>query len=220
MGYYICRDCGFLYEVIPCTYPMATDYCPNGHIIGGKDHRCSKQDIRIFLNHNDANKYSGNAGRYNFLVNTLEEFKVNYVDKHIIRPAKGIRKNYEYIEFERNDDIRDINIISFRILNFILYSYILGSYILDNIKQNEANNYLVENLFPHTLFGIIKKDWELLDTSLKKLGVENIQVFMNMIFIKMNEFICNLKSVNTVEQLTDFEKRVNDYIMGILSNKQ
>jgi hypothetical protein len=39
-----------------------------------------------------------------------------------------------------------------------------------------------------------------------------------MIFIKMNEFICNLKTVNTVEQLTDFEKRVNDYIMGILTN--
>ena len=219
MGYYICRDCGFLYEVKPCTYPMATDYCPNGHIIGGTNHRCAKTDIRIFLTNNDANPFRGNAGGYNFLINTLEEFKVNYVDKHIIRPAKGIIKDFEYNEFERNDDIRDINIISFRILNFILYSYILGSYILDNIKQNEANNYLVENLFPHTLFGIIKKDWELLDASLKKLGVENIQVFMNMIFIKMNEFICNLKSVNTVEQLTDFEKRVNDYIMGILSNK-
>ena len=34
---------------------------------------------------------------------------------------------------------------------------------LDNINQNEAKNYLVENLFPHTLFGIIKKNWELLD---------------------------------------------------------
>ena len=42
---------------------------------------------------------------------------------------------------------------------------------------------------------------------------------MNMIFKKMIEFICNLKSINTVEQLTVFEKGVNDYIMGILSNK-
>ena len=32
MGYYICRDCGFLYEVRPCTLPTATDRCPNGHI--------------------------------------------------------------------------------------------------------------------------------------------------------------------------------------------
>ena len=218
LGYYICKDCGFLYEVQPCTYPMAQDYCPNGHVIGGLDHRCTKTDIRVFLTQNDANPFR-NCAPYNFVINTLDEFKINYVDKYMINPAKGIIKDYEYNEFERNDDIRDINIISFRILNFILYSYILGSYILDNINQNEAKNYLVENLFPHTLFGIIKKNWELLDASLKKLGVENIQVFMNMIFPKMNEFICNLKTVNTVEQLTAFEKIVNDYIMGILSDK-
>ena len=42
---------------------------------------------------------------------------------------------------------------------------------------------------------------------------------MNMIFEKMNEFIRDLKIVNTVDQLTAFEKKVNDYIMNILSNK-
>ncbi len=40
-----------------------------------------------------------------------------------------------------------------------------------------------------------------------------------MIFEKMNEFIRDLKIVNTVDQLTAFEKKVNDYIMNILSNK-
>ena len=48
MGYYICKDCGFLYEVRPCTLPTATHYCSNGHIIGGTSHNCYKQDIRIF----------------------------------------------------------------------------------------------------------------------------------------------------------------------------
>jgi len=65
----------------------------------------------------------------------------------------------------------------------------MGSYILENITQNEARDYLVENLFPHNLFGIIKKNWELLDISLKQKGVENIQVFMNMIIGKISEFI-------------------------------
>ena len=96
----------------------------------------------------------------------------------------------------------------------------MGSYILENITQNEARDYLVENLFPHNLFGIIKKNWELLDISLKQKGVENIQVFMNMIFGKISEFIRELKTVDTVDQLTSFEKKVNEYIMALLSNKQ
>ena len=223
MGYYICKDCGFLYEVKPCTFPMAEDKCPKGHIIGGKDHVCSKKDIRVFYDQNEYNNLC-NYWRQptwtgSFLFNTLDQFKVNYVDKNVIKPLKGIIKDYEINEFERNADIRDINIITFRILNFILYSYILGSYILDNINKNDVNNFLVENLFPHTLFGIIKKEWELLDSALKQKNVENIQVFMNMIFEKMNEFICNLKNVDTVEQLTEFEGKVNNYIMGILSSK-
>ena len=224
MGYYICKDCGFLYEVVPCTFPMAEERCPKGHIIGGRDHACTKRDLRLFLTKKDCDDFRIRYGNYpswvnSFVITSLDEFKENYVDKNIINPVKGIIKEYEFNEFERNSDIRDINIITFRILNFILYSYILGSYILDNINQNEAKNYLVENLFPHTLFGIIKKNWELLDISLKQKGIENIQVFMNMIFEKMNEFIRDLKIVNTVDQLTAFEKKVNDYIMNILSNK-
>jgi len=47
----------------------------------------------------------------------------------------------------------------------------------------------VENLFPHNLFGIILNNWEMLDTLIKQRGIENIQVFMNMIIGKISEFI-------------------------------
>ena len=143
MGYYICKDCGFLYEVRPCTFPMIEDKCPKGHIIGGRDHKCTKPDIRVFSEKNDYDKLC-NYWRHpdwvgSFVFNTLDQFKVNYVDKNIIKPVKGIIKDYEINDFERNNNIRNMNIITFRIWNFILYSYILGSYILDNIKQKEEN---------------------------------------------------------------------------------
>ena len=225
MGYYICKDCGFLYEVKPCTFPMATDKCPNGHVIGGIDHVCSKKDIRVFYEKVDDDNFSNKWRSYpnwlnSYVHTTLNEFKINYVDKNIIKPQKGIIKDFEIFEFEKKSPIRDINIISFRILNFILYSYLVGSYILNNLSKNEAQNYLVENLFPHTLFGIVKKNWELLGISLKEVGVENIQIFMNMIFDKISELINNLKSVDTVEQLTAFEKEVDKYIMEIISKKE
>ena len=50
MGYFICKDCGYLYEVPWCCFPLQTSKCPNGHIIGGKDYICYKKDLRIFEN--------------------------------------------------------------------------------------------------------------------------------------------------------------------------
>ena len=225
MGYYICKDCGFLYEVKPCTFPMMTYNCPNGHVIGGIDHVCSKKDIRVYYEQADINKFSNYwKSRQNwlnsFISTTLKDFKINYVDKNNIQPNKGILQNYDIFEFEKNTPVRDMNIITYRILNLILYSYLIGSYVLNNISKNEVQNYLVDNLFPHTLFGIVKKNWELLVVSLKAIGIDTIQVFMNMIFEKISESIVNLKSVDTVEKLLAFEKEINNYIMGIISNKE
>ena len=225
MGYYICKDCGFLYEVKPCTFPMSTDKCPNNHVIGGHDHVCSKQDIRVFYEKADDDKFTNAWKGYpnwlnSFVHTNLKDFKTNYVDKNVIKPQKGIIKDYDIFEFEKKTPIRDINIISFRILNYLLYSYLLGSYILNNLSKDEAQNYLVENLFPHTLFGIVKKNWELLGIYLKEKGIENASVFMNMIFDKIIELMNNLKSVDTVEKLYAFEKEVDKYIMDQLSTKE
>ena len=224
MGYYICKDCGFLYEVKPCTFPMSTDSCPSNHVIGGHDHVCSKKDIRVYYEQQDINKFHNQWRSYpnwlnSFISTTLVDFKANYVDKNIVKPQKGIIKDYEISEFEKKLPIRNMNIITFRILNYILYSYLLGAYILNNLSKEEMRNYLVENLFPHTLFGIVKKNWELLEVSLKELGVENVKVFMNMIFDKLSESINNLKSVNTEEQLSNFENNMNNYIMNLVSQK-
>ena len=225
MGYYICKDCGYLYEVKPCTFPMITDKCPSGHVIGGIDHVCSKKDIRVFYEKQDDDNFSKHWHSYpnwlnSFVHTTIKEFKTDYVDKNIIKPQKGIIKDFEISEFEKKSPVRDINIVSFRILNFILYSYLMASYVLNNLTKEQMSNYLVENLFPHSLFGIVKKNWELLGVSLKEIGVENIQIFMNMIFEKIIQIITNLKSVDTEDKLYAFEKEIDKCIMEIISKKE
>ena len=225
IGYFICRDCGFLYEISACGFPMSTTTCPNGHVIGGTNNICYKKDIRVFYYQNDIQAFN-NAWRshpnwYNSYISiTLDDFKANYVDKYVIKPKKGISNDYDYLEFGKNSSIRDINIITFRLLNFILYSFLLGSYILNNLNKNEVQNYLVENLFPHSLFGIIKKNWELLNIYLREIGIDNIQIFLNMIFKKLIELIKNLKSVDTLDKLLTFEKEVDKYIMNLISQKE
>jgi len=221
VGYYICKDCGYLYEVQGNTYPTSQENCPNGHQIGGIDNLCSKMDIRVFPDKNELNKYIENdTNNYanSFVSKTLEEFKRDYVDQHLLNITKGIVKNYTINDFEKNDSYRNLNIITFRLLNFVLYSYLLSAYILNKLNEEEIKSYLIENLSPKTLFGIIKKAWELLNNSLKDIGIENAQIFINMIFDKIIEYMNSLDSVDTQEKLELFEKSIDNYILQTISD--
>ena len=217
LGYYICKDCGYLYRIPPCTLPMSEGKCPSGHVIGGIDHKCSKKDLRVFPNEEEKQDYIGNDS---FISITLEEFKQNYVDKYIENKEKGIIQGYRNIDFMRNKYSSNLNIITYRILNFILYSFILSSYILDHITKEEAQVYMVENLQPHTLFCIITTDWNLLNQNLQNIGIENSKIFLNMIFEHLIEFMNKLESVNTLEQLEEFELEVNNYIVSQINDNK
>jgi hypothetical protein len=126
LGYYICKDCGFLYEV-KTKYPTVEEKCPNGHIIGGLNNLCSKMDIRVYRDIKELNEYKNKYPDYDksFVSKTLEEYKKEYVDQDISRKMKGITKDYRYIDFEKNDSVRNLNIITYRVLNFVLYSFLL-----------------------------------------------------------------------------------------------
>ena len=217
IGYYICKDCGFLYFVQNCTLPMVQDHCPNGHIIGGQNHECYKRDIRVFPNA----QVRDNAYKNDSLVPvTLEEFKNNYVDRLMPQRGKGIIQGYRNIDYIQKKYLTNLNVITYRILNFILYSFILFSYILNNIKQKEVQTYLVENLFPHTLFGVIKEGWRLLNESLREIGIESAKIFFNMTFAKIIELMNNLDNVVTLEKLERFEKEINDFILGQIQHNK
>ena len=92
MGYYICKDCGFLHEVKPCTFPMAKSICPNGHVIGGIDHILAKKDLRVFYENSDYDnlykkwKKAKNSKTWfnSFEKINLKEFKTNYLIKILL----------------------------------------------------------------------------------------------------------------------------------------
>ena len=231
IGYYICKDCGFLYEVENCTFPEEDEngnipLCPNNHKIGGKDHVCYKKDYRVFYDITDfyklKEKWCFNEmipwfESFEALMN-LQEFKKKVIDKKI-KIQKGIIKNYEINYLEKLDFVRNMDIITFRLLNFILYSYIFFSFVLKSLTDKEVETYLIKDFKPN-LFSIIKKDWELLDISLKEIGIKNVQTFLNMIFDKLMDMINSLESVDTIEKLNAFETKVNEYIISIISKNE
>ena len=229
VGFYICKDCGFLYEIDDCTFPMATFPCINGHTIGGTDHVCFKKDLRVFYDKNEYDylkekwmccpESSEWLGSFESFMN-LEEYKTKYIDKiENIIEQKGIIKNYDNKQFENLYLVRDINIITFRLLNFILYSCLFVSYILKKLSEDEMKDYIIKG-YTQNLFSVIKKNWELLEISLKEIGIDKVQIFLNMIFDKIMDMINNLESVDTLEKLYAFEDKVNQYIMDNISKKE
>ena len=228
IGYYTCKDCGFLYEVPYCTFPMEKGMCPNMHPIGGEHHVCAKKDIRVFLNEQEDEKLIESWGRrknageepwVNYFVHTtLEEFKKDYVDKNTLKINKGIISCYEYENFIKDSPVRELNIITFRLLNFILYSFLLGSYALNNLNEDEMRKYLIENLQPHNIIGILKKNWELLGIELAKYNIENVQTFLNMTIDDIIDMMSNIELLEIEDKFNDFEKKINNYIEEILLN--
>ena len=178
-------------------------------------------DIRVYPDINELNKYNNKnpALAKSFVSKTLEEYKRDYVDKYLVEKPKGIMKDFRIKDFELNNSVRKLNIITYRILNFILYSFLLGSYILNNLNEEEIKNILLINLFPQNIFELIKKGWELLNNSLKEIGIENAQIFINMTFDKIIQLMNNLEAVDTLDKFESFEKSVNDYILEIIYNK-
>ena len=223
MGYYVCKDCGFAYEIRPCTFPVHTFNCPNGHVIGGVNHILSKKDFRIFNDQNDIDNFCRNRSQAYcsaFQAMSIADFKKNYVDKYLMIKEKGILENFTVEDFDKKGVVRNIKNITYRFLNFILYSYLLGAYILDHLTLEQMRKYLVDNLFPHTLFGIIKKDLEILEGELKNAGFNNIFVFLNTKFDVILKLISDLKSVDTPEKLDKFEKDVDIIFENLLNNPQ
>ena len=82
-----------------------------------------------------------------FTIVTLEEFKIQYVEKNEEKPKKGINK-VDINDFEKKEPIRKINNISFRVMNFILYSYLMGSYILENLTNQNIEDFSITGLMP------------------------------------------------------------------------
>jgi len=229
-GYYVCKDCGFFYEVPPCTFAMDVSKCPFMHDIGGKNHVLLKKDIRVFYQEEDyvwfTTEYCKDYG-YNpwppewvngFVHTTLKDFKTNYVDKNEKEPKKGIIVS-DIKDVEKNNPIRNIHIVSFRILHFVLYSYLLGSQILGNITDNQIMSIVIDGIVPQTLFNILKRDWEFIESNLNELGFENVQTFINMIFDKLIELISKFEDASTFEKSHSFEKEINKFITEIILNK-
>ena len=134
---------------------------------------------------------------------TLDEFYDKYI-KNIYQNEKyGIlkvsKKHFENIDKK----IRGISQISYRILSFILFSHLLFAEELKYIQNQDYQKYLPERI--NNFVDIINKNWDILEIELKKKNINNIRIFLNLIFKDIVELIKNKNTLKTIQERNDLE---------------
>ena len=220
IGAYVC-SCGLYYVIPPCGFPdykdenEEQDRClnckePIGHgepkegYTGCHSMYIRPGHLRIFKDEEHRMQEFDAYGDYDEGIPNmlLEQYKKEKIDPILEKAKFGINKvEKKYFE-QMNITIRKLSIIGYRLLNLVIYSHIFFANCLGFIPDEKLNYYTSNDM---TIMNIIETDWNILKDCLQTKGVQNIQVFMNMIFSKLCELLNNCKIMKTTEEREKFE---------------
>ena len=214
-GAYLC-SCGYHYSIDKCTFPRVILKCPIcGQLIGGSKGILVRREghIRIFYDEESRRiklkKKNADKDIPNKLLKELEE-EIETDKKQLFKGLKLIDKN-TFLKEEEN--IREMDAITYRFLNFILYSFIFYSNIQEIIKDKHLKKYTIDNM---ECFEIMKKNWELME---KILNDVQIEIFLNIIFDDVVKKFTTCPIFKTSEEVINFEKDINKIITDKLKDK-
>ena len=187
---YVC-SCGQWYHVARCGFPTAESICfVCKQKIGGIEYQPIDREghYRIFKNESQQTSVMNHVK--NWLKNkvfrhkTLQTFEKE-IEDIINQVNKGFKKvNLDFFIDENKIIRKGLNQISYRFLSFIFFSYLFYAKILGYIDENTIkNNFLPNN--SKSLNDIIFIIWKLLEKALKAKGINEIQIFLNLIYPKI-----------------------------------
>ena len=211
-GIYMC-SCGKYYTVKPCGFPTQTSNCSKcGKIIGGIDHKLERRKghYRIILDEQAKINIIDRGFDRNMPYKLLSELKKE-VDSLLNKPYKGIGKISKEKINKTGYNIRNIKELNFRILNFVIYSHLLISNILGILDNNEISQYFSEET---NCFDIMILNWNKMQELISQIGINNIQIFMNIIFERIIKIISkyNINSISNEEGRNKIENEFNNCI--------
>jgi hypothetical protein len=225
-GCYVC-SCGYYYLIEPCGFPTTnrTFDCPIcKKKLGWAPKKVNKGrarnhgmviregHYRIFK---DLEQKKGQMKRWE---DVDENIPNKILEKYIEEDIEKIRKTLCTFGFnsisrdyflKQDKKIRRLSNIGYRLLNFISYSHLFFNYCLGNINLAQLNKYLIQDM---SILKIIEYDWNLLKESLQKRNINNINIFMNMIFKKLSKLIKECKCLTMKNERDTFEMNVENLI--------
>ena len=224
IGAYVC-SCGLYYSIAPCGIPYIEGKCTNcGKPIGGGKHPPGVKGshgfahvpghYRIFKNVEQKNyTFSMYGDNDQSIPNMMiDDYKKLKIDPILNKEKYGIYKVSKFT-FEANEiiyqKVRNLSSVGYRLLNFILYSHLFYVNCLGFISNEIVSKYVCDEM---TCIQMIEEDWNFLKAALKSKGIQNIQIFLNLIFEKLSEKIKNCKEIKTVEEHEKFENEIEELL--------
>ena len=209
-GLYIC-SCGYFYQIEDCTRPNQESTCPEcGQKIGGNSHILISRPghQRIYKDQFQKNRFPNIPGII------LSDF-IKLVEKKKSNEFKGIHKVTREFMIMKNKEIRGLNQVSYRLLSFIFYSNLYFAEklnYLSNVKDYLLRMKNGQNDNSINCFKILKIEYKLLKDELSNKGINQIQIYLNMIYPKLKELIQNINEINSIEKRRNFENEINNLV--------
>ena len=211
-GAYVC-SCGYFYQIENCSMPRVKSKCPVcGEDIGGENHCLIKREghFRVYLNKEQKTEIESKSWYGDIPSKLLADFKIQ-IDNMLKNEPQGI-KTVKPLFFKQKKVVRGLTYLSYRILSFILYSNLYFSNILGFIDDKKLEDYC------HSLKceELLWFNWTEIQKELSHHKINNIHIYMNMIF---NEFpnILGTFSFKTSEERKTFETSFTKFITSSLS---
>ena len=213
-GFYMCNRCNQYYYIGgimgDCSEPNVISYCKScGQHIGGENHRLLGGSRRIYRNESERNSFPQSGI-------TLAQFELEVREEEKLE--KPGARQISLADFKNNyKKVRNLDGISYRILNFIFYSILYFNNIIGYINDNDIQKYFISGKNISDLFEDI---WNCLKNLLDSKSINNIKIFMNSLFPKINDLILNQEITNTREKRLDFESKFNNIIINCINQYQ
>ncbi len=217
-GAYIC-SCGFFYSIPPCGLPTETKNCPIcKKKIGGLNHKLIEREghIRIYLKEEQKKIVERRKYFKPLKSKLLPEYKKD-IEQLKNLEEKGFKKvNLDFFLSDKKDT-RKLSKISYRLLNFIFYSCIYYAKILEFLNDEDIKKFLLKDE-EKDLTWILNENWNLLKKELVEKGINNIQIFLNVIFEKLSKIIYNSNNFEESKFRKEFEDKINKLIEENVQN--
>ena len=212
---YIC-SCGKWYDVPKCGFPTSKsicDFCFKE--IGGVGHNPVHREghFRIFKNKaqevNCLRNVSGWFKSDNYQRKTLDQLKQD-IQVYIKEEHKGISVVSIDLFNRENKEVRGLNQISYRLLSFVFFSHLFYGKILGFIDDKIIDNVIQFNDFK--IYDIMLKTWKFLENALKAKGINEIQIFLHLIYPKLINILKMCPKIDNIEIRKNIEEKVTNLV--------
>ena len=219
---YVC-SCNHWYSIEPCGLPSVKSTCMFCRKeIGGTNHYLVDREghYRVYPNQEHKSNVEGRSYYHPLRSKMLAdlEVEVKALEK---TQSKGI-PSVSTEEYENGGRVRrTMDEITYRVLSFVLYSGLFMNLVSGYIENEQAFQRFSTKEYDNQngAFNILMITYNALRNALKAKKINSVEVFLNLLYPKLNEYIVHTTSMfTTIKERELFETGCCQVVQEVINN--